>query len=99
MKSLPIIWSEEAKSDLTTLQQFYENISESLAEKVITEIFSGAEKIIHFPKKHQVELTLKNDYRYLIVRHCKLIYKVGESNIKILGVFDTRQDPAKLKIK
>ncbi|WP_445733745.1 hypothetical protein [Mariniflexile sp.] len=41
----------------------------------------------------------KNQYRYLVFKNYKVIYSVDEQNefIKIADVFDTRQNPPKMK--
>lgn len=67
------------------------------------EIISEPEKLIKAPFIGQEEELLKQrkiGYRYLVFKNYKLIYSVDTENgfIKIADVFDTRQNPPKLKI-
>ena len=97
--NLPIVWSRQAISDLSSLENYYTKASEQIAAKVLTEIFEMVEKIQLFPAKHQVDPRLKKGYRYLVVRHCKIFFTIEEECIRIMKIFDTRQDPGKLKIE
>lgn len=40
---------------------------------------------------------LKYDYRKLLVHHCKITYREGNTKFYIVKVFDTRQHPSKNK--
>lgn len=42
---------------------------------------------------------MKYEYRYLIEGHSKIIYKSENSKIFMERIFDTRQNPIKLKDK
>lgn len=66
------------------------------------EIISEPEKLIKASFIGQEEELLKQrkiGYRYLVFKNYKLIYSVDTENgfIKIADVFDTRQNPPKLK--
>lgn len=38
------------------------------------------------------------DIRIRIVKHYKLVYRITHEHIEVLTIWDTRQDPSKLKI-
>ena len=40
-----------------------------------------------------------DNIRIRIVKHYKLVYRITDSDIEVLTVWDTRQDPKRLKIK
>lgn len=40
---------------------------------------------------------LKGQYRKMIVKHCKITYRVGRTKLYVVRVFDTRQHPGKNK--
>ncbi|GGE19117.1 hypothetical protein GCM10010831_20340 [Psychroflexus salis] len=40
---------------------------------------------------------LKHEYRKLIIQHCKITYREGNSKIYVIRIFDTRQNPNKNK--
>ncbi len=65
-------------------------------------IINSPKILINTPYIGQVEDLLKEreiQYRYLVVNNYKLIYSVDDANwyIKIADVFDTRQNPTKIK--
>ncbi|WP_423817999.1 type II toxin-antitoxin system RelE/ParE family toxin [Salinimicrobium sp. TIG7-5_MAKvit] len=72
-------------------------INADLADKIIREILEGAEKLV-FLEQYQVEETLQGNYRRIIIRYFKIIYRPLENGILVLQVFDTRQNPRKHKI-
>lgn len=67
------------------------------AKNVIRDIVTQS-KNIHFVEQYQVDEFLGEPYRRMIVRDYKIIYKIhSETEIRILQIFDTRQNPVKLK--
>ena len=55
-----------------------------------------ARREVAFEKQYQAD-EIQPEYRRIIVRHYKLLYKQKEGRILILSIFDTRQDPMKQK--
>ncbi|WP_417428525.1 type II toxin-antitoxin system RelE/ParE family toxin [Halpernia sp.] len=69
---------------------------------MIKGIFNSVEILEHFPLKGEKEELLinnKKDFRYLIYKNYKIIYWQNEkkNRIEIVNVFDTRQNPMKIK--
>lgn len=101
--SLKIIWSEFAETQLDEIYEYYKkNASTRIANKLLKGIIDEPEKLIQAPLIGQEEALLKQrdlQYRYLVYKNYKLIYSVDMENgfIKIADVFDTRQNPPKLK--
>lgn len=100
---LKIIWSEFAETQLDEIYEYYEKkASPRIAKKLLKGIINEPKKLIKTPQIGQEEELLKQreiHYRYLVYRNYKLIYSVDTENgfIKIADVFDTRQNPPKLK--
>lgn len=98
-----IIWSEFAEAQLVEIYEYYEKMAGiAVATKLIREILNEPNKLIKSPFIGQEEKLLKDreiHYRYLIYKNYKLIYSVDKKNkyIKIADVFDTRQNPNKMK--
>ena len=68
------------------------------AKNVIKDIVRQS-KNIHYGGQYQVDEFLGEPYRRMIVRDYKIIYKVhSENEIRILQIFNTLQNPVKLKI-
>ena len=66
---------------------------------MINDILSET-KNIKFAQQYQVDEILGEPYRRIVVRNYKIIYKVhSEVEIRILQIFDTRQNPIQLKVK
>jgi len=72
------------------------------AKKIIKEIISEPSKLISNNFSTQIEellLDREKEYHYLVCKNYKIIYSVDKENkqIQIADVFDTRQNPVKLK--
>lgn len=97
------IWSELAENELDKIYDYYEKeVSIEIAKKIAIGNIKEKEKLIKPPLIAQEEQLLsqrKLNYRYLIYENYKIIYHVDLNNefIKISDVFDTPQNPSKLK--
>lgn len=92
-----IIWTNRAKVSLNYIWSFYAGIDPKVADKIINEIIESASNL-KYQEQYQREETLDKNYRRIIVRHFKIIYRPIENGILVLQVFDTRQNPDKLKM-
>ena len=101
--TLKIIWSEFAETQLDEIYEYYEKeVSPRIAKKLVKEIINESKKLVKAPLIGQEEELLKKrklEYRYLVFKSYKLIYFIDFENkfVKIADVFDTRQNPPKLK--
>lgn len=100
---MTIIWSELAEFQLDDIYEYYQHIaSPKVATKLVLGIINETKKLIDSPFIGKEEELLKKrikQYRHLIFKNYKLIYTVDEENkiIRIADVFDTRQNPPKIK--
>ncbi|QHI39190.1 hypothetical protein IMCC3317_45950 [Kordia antarctica] len=98
-----IIWSAFAETQLDEIYKYYEKkASPRIAKKLLNEIINEPDKLKEAPHIGQEEELLKQrkiQYRYLVYKNYKLIYTVDIEYrfIRIADVFDTRQNPPKLK--
>jgi toxin ParE1/3/4 len=95
-----VIFTTTALNDLREMQAFLEEISENYADKTVDEIYERAFDLVNFPEMGQREpLLIKYSiiYRYLIQGDYKIIYSIENEEVRINRVFDTRQNPKKLK--
>ncbi len=93
-----VIWSKRSVSNLKKIWNFYANDLNTLA---------GANSIIKGIKKtgdslsifaiHQTEESLKPHQYRAVYKHFKIIYTIKDNRVLILQLFDSRQDPKKLK--
>lgn len=87
----------KAKADLKLIFEFIKLKSPQGARNVIRDIVLQS-KNIHFVKQYQLDEFLGEPYRRMIVRDYKIIYKIhSKTEIRILQIFDTRQNSIKLK--
>lgn len=82
-----ILWTETAQSDLIEIYKFISEKSLSQADSVIDSIIERAQILEHFPEigKPVKELP-KKDYRELLAKNHRIIYRIEEGNIYILTV-------------
>lgn len=98
-----IIWSEFAENEIEKIYEYYlDKTGIRTAKKIIKEIISEPNKLLSDTFLSQIEDLLidrENQYRYLVCNNYKIIYCIDEEDklIKISDVFDTRQDPSKIK--
>lgn len=98
-----VIWTIPAKQDLRDIYEYVARVSETIAHRLVLKIIdkaalldTGFDEI--GPAEPLLRQTRKN-YRYLVSGNYKIIYRVDEDAIYIMTVFDTRQNPRKLKRK
>ena len=98
-----IIWSQFAETQLDEIYDYYKRkASAGVATNLVRGIINAPKRLIKAPDIGQKEELLKDrkiQYRYLVFKNYKLIYSVDEEKgtIKIADVFDTRQNPPKMK--
>lgn len=103
MGNLPkkLDWTDPAMEDLNAIWEYYEVlIGLEKAETYIDRFFQKADRLVRFPEMGAVEEELSNAFvtvRYLLEGHYKIYYKVDGPLVKILRVFDTRQNPDLLR--
>ena len=96
---ISVIWSDAAKNDLKSIFDWIIEVSQSrqAAINVRNDIIKKSKEIV-FAEQYQVEEYLGEPYRRMVVRHFKIIYKIqNPKEIRILKIFDTHQNPLKLK--
>ncbi len=96
--SIKAVWDVEAKSDLKDIYTFNKDIfSLEFAKKVRSEILQSVSDL-KFTKQWSYDTIIGEPYRRIIVRHYSIVYlEKTDKLIYILRVFDSRQDPKKLK--
>jgi plasmid stabilization system protein ParE len=97
-----IVYTKNFKNSLKVIFQFYSAATNPIiAENIINRIISKLEVLITEPYIGQIDVQKREfkdrEIRRLVYSHFKIYYKVAENQIIILFVFDTRQNPDKLK--
>jgi plasmid stabilization system protein ParE len=98
---MKVIWTKTALTSLYEIYKYYkENVSITIACKVRDNILAIARQLENHTHIGQIEELLKEmkgGHRYIVKDNCKIIYKIQTNKMYITDVFDTRQDPDKIK--
>lgn len=100
---LKIYWTDFSKSELKEIFSYYkENASLRVAKDLIFGIENKTTILKTQPNIGQKEELLKNreqGFRYLVFKNYKIIYwiNIKKNWVEISDVFDTRQNPLKMK--
>lgn len=92
-KVLSIVWSQEAFISLREIHEYYFRLNPAAADRIREEVVSAVSNL-KYTKQYQLD-EFNPDYRRLIVRHYKVFYKIKGQEIRVLEIFDTRQNPNK----
>ena len=101
--ALKIHWTDFAKKELQNIFDYYkENSSLKVATKLTEQIVKQTLKLSGQPKigaKEEYLKDRKQKFRYLVYKNYKIIYwiNIEKNRIDVSDVFDTRQNPIKLK--
>lgn len=89
-----IIWTSKSFEDISNIHHYLSyKISLETANKIIDEIYQAPNSII-FEEQFQVD-DYRKDCRRIIVRNYKILYHVKDSEIFIIRIFNTFQNPIK----
>ena len=100
MKLYRIVWTEKAVEQVDTIFDYISQDSVKAAQKVTDGIFYRVLQLKKFPLSGPEEEELKKfrkGHRYLAEGNYKIIYRIADPVIFINAVFDTRQNPKKLR--
>ena len=90
---MKILWTNNAKVNLGQIRKTH-------SKSIVLKINLRTKDLLIFPLMGQKEEFLfdyKEEFRYLVEGNFKIIYWINEEIIRISAVFDTRQNPEKLK--
>jgi toxin YoeB len=92
-----IVWSLQAKNNRVQILEYWieHNNSSEYSRKLNTLFKQAAELISEYPSIGK--LSGDKQARIKIVRDYWIVYDVSDSMIFILAIFDSRQNPIKLK--
>ena len=89
-----VFWTSKSFEDISNIHHYLSNkISLETANKIIDEIYQAPNSIT-FVEQFQID-EYRNDCRRIIVRNYKILYYIKDSEIFVIRVFNTLQDPTK----
>jgi plasmid stabilization system protein ParE len=95
-----IIWSPEAEQDYErNIDYLLNNWTLKEATNFVIEVEETIEHLKKFPKMYSLS-SYKNVRKKVICKQISLLYKINEENstVELLRLWDTRQNPNKLKL-
>jgi plasmid stabilization system protein ParE len=96
----PIVWSPLAETDFANILAY---VSEKWDEKVTNQFIDLTEEIIEQisinPRQFPVVYKNGKIRKCVLTRHNTMFYKATKSQVEILRIHDTRQDPDSLTFK
>ncbi|HHV87025.1 MAG TPA: type II toxin-antitoxin system RelE/ParE family toxin [Petrimonas sp.] len=91
-------WTLSAKNDFEIITDYLlENWNTSVLEKFIKITEVNIQQILSFPTLYPIIYKKEKVRKCVLTKQNTLYYRVMGTEIQILRVFDTRQDPAKLQ--
>ena len=100
---MKIVWSQIAKTNLQEIYLYYKEVGGvKVAKSITTKILRKTKLLTSHPEMGQKEknpVISGKGFRYLVEGNYKIVYKIFYDNDEILiaTVFDTRQNPLKLR--
>jgi addiction module RelE/StbE family toxin len=97
MNNLKIVWTNQAKKAVKSIYNYYKEKSLQGAKNVKFDLLRSPKTIL-FSKQYQVD-EINSNYRRIVVRDYKVLYKEKEGVIQIMDVVSTQQSPDILSSK
>ena len=98
---MKVFYTEQSLVSLEEALNFIApKVSHAKLIEIRNEILDAVDTLLLQPLKGRTEPYLEHlklGHRRLIVSHYKIIYRVAGETIYITDIFDSRQDPAKMK--
>ena len=89
-----VFWTSKSFEDISNIHHYLSNkISLETANKIIDEIYQAPNSIT-FIEQFQID-EYRKDCRRIIIRNYKILYHIKDSEIFVIRVFNTLQDPSK----
>ncbi|MDP2114651.1 MAG: type II toxin-antitoxin system RelE/ParE family toxin [Bacteroidota bacterium] len=98
---IKILWSDSALADLEEIFDYHKaKSSPGIARNLVKSIIQKAQILESNPLLGVKEPLLSArafEYRYLVEKNYKIIYRFNDNLIKVNTIFDCRQSPNKLE--
>ena len=96
----PIIWSPLSEKDFALILDYLDkNWGSKVALNFIELTENSLNQISINPRQFPVFYKKKKIRKCVLTKHNSLFYRDGRTNIEILRIYDTRQDPNTLTFK
>ena len=100
---MKVFWTKFALDSLSEAYNYYvKNVGINIAGNIRDRILSGTNQLENHSQSGQIEeflVDLDEGHRYIIRGNYKIIYKIQNQKVYVTDVFDTRQNPKKMRIR
>lgn len=94
----PVTLSASAKVDFLDITAYLsERFGHQTAQHFIDEFQKAVTNIAANPRLYRIVFKRQKLRRCVLQKRCVIIYKTSRYHIEVVAIFDTRQDPGKLK--
>lgn len=95
---MKVLWSKKASNELEAIYKYINKESPQNAILVFNAIYDLANSLPNFPFKFPAEPIINIEkVRFVAIWSFKMVYSVEKESVVILRVFNTKQNPKKLK--
>lgn len=95
-KKYKVLWAKTAEDDLTSIIQYIHSENPLAAKDSLEKIKRKTSNLNSLPLRGRIVPELREQgifhYRELIISPWRIIYRISESNVYVLSVFDSRQN-------
>jgi plasmid stabilization system protein ParE len=93
-----IIWSPSSEEDFTDILEYLnQNWGAKVLQDFISILHLLTEQIAINPKQFPIIYKKKRIRKCVITKHNSIFYRESKDSVDILRIYDSRQDPVKLK--
>lgn len=98
-----VIWAGSAVQDLENIIAYIAEASPSNARKILSKIKKSVSDLYHSPHRGRFVPELQSQgillYRECVISPWRVIYRVSESTVWVVSVFDSRQNIEDILLK
>ena len=98
-----VLWSKVAERDLISIIEYIIKDNESNAKKIYDSIKKASFELNSFPQRGRIVPELEyyfiNNYREIIIKTWRIIYRIEENKVYILAVLDSRRNIEDILLK
>ena len=92
----PVVFSESARQHLDAIFDYLEeHFSQVAAGNFIENVLQSIQKIARYPEMYPVSKMDIHVHFYRMDNNRRIFYEITDLEIRVLAIFDTRQDPQK----
>ncbi|TPV60047.1 type II toxin-antitoxin system RelE/ParE family toxin [Aestuariibacter sp. GS-14] len=88
-----VIWTQPALNELNDIAEYIAVTNLVAAKKLVQTVFSKIERLEQHPESGKIPVEIPTlNYRELVVKPCRVFYKIDENKIYILHVMRQEQE-------